>query len=348
MVREAINKLVEGEDLTRAEAEAAMNAIMTGEATPAQVGSFLTALRVKGETVEEIAGFAQVMRSKVNRVQIPAGLNRTVVDVVGTGGDGQCTFNISTSAAFVVAGAGAAVAKHGNRAASSKCGSADVLEALGVNINLTSEQVSACIEAAGFGFMFAPLFHPSMKYAAPVRREIGIRTVFNILGPLTNPAGVNRQLIGVPGEQVAMKIAQALAQLGTEHALVIHSHDGLDELSIAAENHVYEVKKDGTVKEYTLKPEDVGLSRAPKETMLGGTAQENAAITMRVLEGEKGAQRDTVLLNAAAALVAADMATDFRQGIEQAIAAIDNGSAIEVLKKLAKVSQSFQPIMAVK
>jgi anthranilate phosphoribosyltransferase len=316
MVREAISKLVEGGDLTREEAVAAMNAIMTGEATPAQVGSFLTALRIKGETVEEIAGFAQVMRAKVSKVTVPSGINRPVVDVVGTGGDGQHTFNLSTTAAFVVAGAGVVVAKHGNRAASSRCGSADVLEALGVNINLTAEQVAVCLQETGFGFMFAALFHPSMKYAAPVRREIGIRTVFNLLGPLTNPAGVNRQLIGVPGEKVAAKIAKAVAHLETEHALVVHSHDGLDELSIAAENHVFEVRKDGQVKEYTLSPEDAGLTRAAKEVMAGGTAQENAVITRRVLEGEKSPQRDVVLLNAAAALVVADIAPDFKSGVE--------------------------------
>jgi anthranilate phosphoribosyltransferase len=348
MVREAISKVVEGGDLTREEAVAAMNSIMTGEATPAQVASFLTALRLKGETVEEIAGFAQVMRSKVNRVIVPAGINRPVVDVVGTGGDGQHTFNISTTAAFVVAGAGAVVAKHGNRAASSKCGSADVLEALGININLTAEQVATCLQEAGFGFMFAPLFHPSMKYAAPVRREIGIRTVFNILGPLTNPAGVSHQLIGVPGERIAAKIAQAVDRLETEHALVVHSHDGLDELSIAAENHIFEVKQNGKIKEYTLSPEDVGLTRARKEVMAGGTAQENAAITLRILEGEKSPQRDVVLLNSAAALVAVDLAADFQEGIERAQTALDNRAAMAVLKNLQKISQSFQLTTGVK
>lgn len=342
MIREAIAKLVNHQALSREEAAQAMEELMTGEATSAQMGSFLTALRMKGETVEELAGLAQVMRDKATHVRIPADLGRPVVDTCGTGGDGANTFNISTTAAFVVAGAGAVVAKHGNRAASSRCGSADVLEALGVNINLKPEEVTACLEEAGIGFMFAPLFHPSMKYAGPVRREIGIRNVFNILGPLTNPAGARRQVLGVPGGELASKLAEALQQLGSEHALVVHSSDGLDEISIAAESYIYEVKSGGEVKKHVVIPEDFGLARAPAEVMRGGDADDNRAITMQVLEGEKIPQRDVTLLNAAAALVAAGLAPGMKEGVEQAAASIDSGAACERLQVLVEVSNRFK------
>jgi anthranilate phosphoribosyltransferase len=341
MIREAIAKLVNGDSLSYEEAAASMEMIMTGEATPAQVGSFLTALRMKGESVDEVAGLAQVMREKATVVHPPATLNRPLVDVVGTGGDGKHTFNISTTAAFVIAGAGAAVAKHGNRAASSRCGSADVLEALGVNINLKPEQVAACIEKAGIGFMFAPLFHPSMKYAGPVRREIGIRTVFNILGPLTNPARVRRQLLGVPDPTIAAKMAAVLKRLGCDHAIVACSSDGMDEISIAASSHLYEVRADGNVHEQVIKPEDFGFKRAELDTMVGGTAEQNREITLRILQGEKGAQRDVVLLNAAAALMAADLAGDMWQGIKMSAQSIDSGAAYASLNSLVAVSQSF-------
>ncbi len=342
MIREAIAKLVNREALSREEAAAAMEEIMTGEATPAQVGSFLTALRMKGETVEEVAGLAQVMRAKATHVTIPPNLNRPVVDTCGTGGDGANTFNISTTAAFVVAGAGAVVAKHGNRAASSRCGSADVLEALGVNISLKPEQVTICLEEAGIGFMFAPLFHPSMKYAGPVRREIGIRNVFNILGPLTNPAGAKRQVLGVPGADIAAKLAAALQELGSEHALVVHSADGLDEISIAAESYIYEVRSGEAMRQHVIMPEDFGISRAPLSTMAGGDAAENREITLRILQGEKSAQRDVILLNAAAALVAAGLALDLKAGVEQAAESIDSGAALERLQTLVKVSNQFK------
>ncbi|MEI6044509.1 MAG: anthranilate phosphoribosyltransferase [Chloroflexota bacterium] len=338
MIKEAIAKLVNHEALSREEAAAAMEEIMTGEATPAQVGSFLTALRMKGETVEEVTGLAQVMRGKATHVTIPSDLGRPVVDTCGTGGDGANTFNISTTTAFVVAGAGAIVAKHGNRAASSRCGSADVLEALGVNINLKPEEVTTCLREASIGFMFAPLFHPSMKYAGPVRREIGIRNVFNILGPLTNPAGARRQVLGVPNAELAVKLAATLQQLGSQHILVVHSADGLDEISIAAESYIYEVKEGETLTKQVIAPEDFGMERASAEVMRGGNAQENCTITLKVLEGEKTPQRNVVLLNAAAALVAAGLALSLKEGVEQAAAAIDSGAARQRLTDLVRVS----------
>jgi len=358
MIREAIVKLVKGESLEQDEAALAMDEIMTGEATQAQVGAFLTALRIKGETVQEIAGLAQVMRDKATRVMWPEdlGVDAPVVDTCGTGGDGSNTFNISTTAAFVVAGAGAIVAKHGNRAASSRCGSADVLESLGVKIDLKPEGVTNCLREAHIGFMFAPSFHPSMKYAGPVRREIGIRTVFNILGPLTNPARAQRQVVGVPDAALAPKIAAALKLLGSTHALVVHSQDGLDEISISAPTIIYEVKSEVSTQQMRehpaafykrdeveivkrlVGPEDVGLTRAPYAAMAGGSVEENKAITLKVLEGTSGPQRDVVLLNSAAALVAAGIAFDLRQGIEQAARSIDSGEAMRRLKALVAVS----------
>ncbi len=342
MIREAISKLVNGDHLTRVEAAAAMEEIMEGEASPSQIGAFLTALRIKGETIDEVAGLAEVMRAKATQVEIPADLGRPVVDTCGTGGDGSNTFNISTTTAFVVAGAGAVVAKHGNRAASSRCGSADVLEALGVNINLKPEQVVTCLQEASIGFMFAPLFHPSMKYAGPVRREIGIRTVFNILGPLTNPAGARRQVLGVPNQALAAKIAAVSRELGSQHTLVVTSSDGLDEISICGETYIYEVTADQSViKERIVKPEDFGMKRQPGEVLRGGSAQDNRAITLEVLQGELAPQRDIVLLNAAAALLASGLASDLHAGVALAAEAIDSGKALQRLKDLVRVSQSF-------
>jgi anthranilate phosphoribosyltransferase len=342
MIKEAIAKLVKGQNLSQEEATATMQEIMEGEATSAQIGSFLTALHIKGESIEEIAGLAAVMRSKASPVELPVGLKQAVVDIVGTGGDGSNSFNISTTAAFVAAGAGAVVAKHGNRAASSRCGSADVLEALGVNLNLKPEQVTTCLAEAGMGFMFAPLFHPSMKHAGPVRREIAIRTVFNILGPMTNPAGAQRYVMGVPSRELAAKMAGVMQHLGSEHALVVHSADGLDEISIAAETYVYEVKAGNKdVRELVIQPEDFGIARQPIEVMKGGSAEENKAITLKVLEGVRCPQRDVVLLNAAAALVVSDLATDWKEGVEKAIASIDSGAARRRLDALVRVSQSF-------
>ena len=292
MIREAITTLVSGNSLTTAEAAQVMEEIMEGEVTPTQFGAFVTALRLKGETVDEIVGLARRMRAKA----IPVTIAEPVVDTCGTGGDGSHTFNISTTTAFVAAGARLKIAKHGNRAISSQCGSADVLEALGVKIELNAEQVQRCLQEVGIGFMFAPAFHPAMKYAATPRREIGIRTVFNILGPLTSPAGARAQLLGVADEALVEKLALALQGLGCEHALVVHGEDGLDEITITIETQVCELK-DGGIKSYTISPEDFGLSRANPDSLKGGTLDENATMLRSILAGTPGSQRDTVLMN---------------------------------------------------
>ena len=336
MIRDAIEKAVAGTDLTRDEAAAVMEEIMTGQATPAQFGALVTALRLKGETVPEIAGFASVMR----RLATAVDAGRPVVDTCGTGGDGSGTFNISTTAAFVAAGAGATVAKHGNRSMTSKCGSADVLEALGVNISLNAAQVKTCLEEAGIGFMFAQLFHPAMKFAAGPRREIGIRTVFNILGPLTNPAGAHAQVLGVPSPALVQRLAEALALLGSHHALVVHGDDGVDEISICAASRVSEVR-DGEIRSYAVAPEDFGFRRAAHDDVRGGDAAANAAMTRAILAGQDGPPREVVLLNAAAALVAGDLADGLGDGVKLAARAIDSGAAAERLERLARVSQRF-------
>ena len=339
MIREAIDAIVnQGRDLSEEEAAAAMHEIMSGEATPAQIGAFLIALRMKGETVEEIAGMARVMRQHALRVDVEGAL----LDTCGTGGDGQGTFNVSTAAAFVAAGAGARVAKHGNRAMSSACGSADVLEALGAKIDLGPEQVAQCIRQAGFGFMFAQLFHPAMRHAATPRREIGVRTVFNILGPLTNPAGAQAQVLGVARPELAPKMAAVLQRLGCQHALVVHGQDGLDEISLSGPSTVHEVQADG-IRQYTVSPEEVGLRRAPLETVRGGSPQENAAALRAVLGEERGPLRDMVVLNAAAALVAADLAADLREGVRLAQEAIDSGAARQRLEQFIELTRSFGP-----
>lgn len=336
MIREALEALVARRDLSEAEAAAVMEEIMEGQATPALLGAFLVALRMKGETAEEVAGFARTMRAKALRVE-PPGL---VVDTCGTGGDGQGTFNISTAAAFVVAGAGLAVAKHGNRAASSKCGSADVLEAAGVKIELTPEQVRACLEEVGIGFMFAPAFHPAMRHAAPTRRELGVATVFNILGPLCNPAGARHQVLGVARPGLVDVISEALLRLGAAHVLVVHSQDGVDELTLSAPSVVSELR-DGELRRYRVEPETLGLAKAPLSALRGGSAEENAAALRRVLQGEAGPLRDVVLLNAAAGLVAGDCAADLREGLELARASVDSGAALAKLEGLIRVSQRF-------
>lgn len=325
-----LRQVAEGKDLTEAQAEAAMTLMMTGEATPAQVAAFLMALRIKGETVEEITGAARVMRERATRIHHSRPL---VVDTCGTGGDGSHTFNISTTAAFVVAGAGVAVAKHGNRAATSLTGSADVLEALGVNLDLTPAQVGRCIDEVGIGFLYAPALHTSMKHVAPVRREIGLRNIFNLLGPLTNPAMAQAQLMGVYDPNLTEPLARVLGNLGVRHALVVHGTDGVDEISISAPTVVSEMW-DGFVHTYRVVPEDVGLSRAPREYIRGGTREENARITEAVLGGEPGPRRDVVLLNAAAALLAADRVRTLREGVELAAQSIDSGEAGRVLERL--------------
>ena len=334
MIREAIDIVVSGHSLTREQATEVMQEIMEGESTPAQLGAFLTGLRLKGESTEEIAGMASVMREKALRVETEGPL----LDVVGTGGDGKNTFNISTASAFVAAGCGARVAKHGNRAASSSCGAADVLEALGVKVELSPEGVAQCVEQAGMGFMFAPAFHPSMRYAGPVRREIGIRTVFNILGPLTNPAGAQCMLLGVAYEQLGGLMAEALRLLDVQHALVVHGADGMDEITLAGPSSVWEVKG-GQVSGWTIEVADTGLPSASTDELHGGTAQENAKTMRRLFQGEHGPIRDAVLLNSGAALVAADKVSDLRSGIAMAAEAIDNGAALARVEALVEVSQ---------
>ena len=334
MIREAIDIVVAGHSLNREQATEVMQEIMEGEATPAQLGAFLTALRLKGESTEEIAGMAAVMREKALRVNAQGPL----LDVVGTGGDGKNTFNISTASAFVAAACGAKVAKHGNRAASSSCGAADVLEALGVRIDLTPEGVEQCIEKAGMGFMLAQAFHPSMRYAAPVRREIGIRTIFNILGPLTNPARAQCMLLGVAYPQLGEFMAEALQLLEIRHALVVHGEDGMDEITLSGSSQVWEVRQ-GEVRNWTINVADTGLPHADTEDLKGGSAEENAATMRRLFQGEGGPIRDAVLLNSGAALLAAELAGDLREGIAMAAQAIDTGAALERVDALVEVSQ---------
>jgi len=333
MIKEAIGNLVSGNSLTMEEASSVMREIMAGEATQAQLGAFLVALRLKGETPEEVAGFASVMREKSLRVS----LSGPLIDIVGTGGDGCNTFNISTTSAFVAAGAGLKVAKHGNRAMSSRCGSADVLEELGVRIDLTPQQVQQCVENVGIGFMFAQSFHPAMKYAASPRREIGIRTVFNILGPLTNPAGAQYQVIGVPNEEIGDKIALALCHLNIKRALVVHGLNGIDELSISGASSVWEVNSNSAVSHYFIAPEDVGLESAPPETVKGGAPAQNADILRSILSGAKSPARDVVLLNAAAGIYVGGLA---KQAVGLARQSIDNGRAAEKLDRLVNFSRA--------
>ncbi len=334
---EAIGKLVRGQSLTEAEASEAMELIMKGEATPVQIAGFVIALRVKGESAEEIAGMARTARAFATPIEIdPDGL----VDTCGTGGDALGTFNISTLSGIVAAACGARVAKHGNRAASSQCGSADVLEALGVRIDLGPEGVARCIAETGIGFLFAPVFHPSFRYAAVPRRELGVRTVFNVLGPICNPAGALRQALGVADEALAGRMADVLLRLGVAHALVFHGSDGMDELTTTGPSRVIEVAG-GERREYVLEPGQLGLQVAPLEAMRGGGPAENATIARQVLEGAKGPRREVVLLNAAAALRVAGLASEFKDGIGLAADAIDSGRAGEVLQRWAKASQAM-------
>ncbi|UCD08673.1 MAG: anthranilate phosphoribosyltransferase [Dehalococcoidales bacterium] len=336
MIKEAISMLVDGKSMNTEEAAQVMEEIMTGEVTPAQFGAFVTALRLKGETVEEITGLARTMRNHSLKVEI----TDPVTDVVGTGGDGCNTFNISTTVAFVVAGAGVKIAKHGNRAASSLCGAADVLEALGVKIDLTPEQVKQCLEEVGIGFMFAAAFHPAMKYAGPPRREIGIRTVFNILGPLTNPANAGTYLLGVADSSLVETMAKVLQSLGCKHALVVHGEDGLDEITITANTRVCEVTG-SEIKNYEISPEGLGFTRAGMDSLKGGTSEENAALLKDILRGKHGPQRDIVLMNAAAALVAGRKAFTLKQGVEIATESIDSGKAAAKLDSLVNLTSSF-------
>ena len=335
-IREAIEKLVNRVNLSEADTVDVMNQIMTGEATPLQVASFLTALRMKGETVEEITGAARVMREKAHRVNVGG---KTVLDTCGTGGDQKGTFNISTTAAFVVAGAGVDVAKHGNRSVSSLSGSADVLGALGVKVDAPKERVEQCIAKIGIGFLFAPLLHEAMKYAVGPRRDIGIRTIFNILGPLTNPAMASYQLIGIYSGELVATIANVLKNLGSVRAMVVHGLEGLDEISLCGPTQVAELR-DGQVKEYVLEPEKVGLKRCKLEDLHGGSAEQSALIVKAVLAGEKGPARDVVLLNSGAALYVSGKATSVQDGIALAAASIDSGKARQKLEQLVELTNA--------
>ena len=330
MIVETIGRLVEGKDLTEEEASCAMEQIMQGEATPAQIAAFITALRMKGETVEEIAGCAGAMRQHATYI---ASFSPITVDTCGTGGDGGKTFNISTTAAFAVAGAGVPVAKHGNRSVSSRCGSADLLRALGVEVEINKERMEGCLREVGMGFLFAPLLHPAMKYALAPRREIGIRTIFNILGPLTNPAQVKAQVIGVFRADLTVKLAHVLGKMGSRHALLVHGMDGLDEITTTAPTQVSEWRNGG-VQTFLWEPEAMGIRRADPKELAGGTPEENAQITLKILQGERGPKRDIVLLNAAAALIVAGKVKDLREGMKIAAEAIDSSSALRKLEAL--------------
>jgi anthranilate phosphoribosyltransferase len=350
VIIEAIRALVERRDLTRLEAAAAMEAIMSGGATGAQVAAFLTALRMKGETVDELVGFAEVMRLKVARVrthsEVEAALTGTdremLIDTCGTGGDASGTFNVSTATAFVVAGVGVKVAKHGNRSVSSLCGSADVVETLGINLDLAPPKVAQCVDEVGIGFLYAPLLHTAMKHVMPARREMGIRTVFNMLGPLTNPAGANAQVIGVYARGLVEPLARVLAELGTIRAFVVHGADGLDEISTTGDSSIAEVRE-GVVRTATVRPEDFGVSRAAIGDLQGGDREENAEIIRRILGGEPGPKRDIVVVNAAAALVAGSRARDFKEGAQVAAQSIDSGAAMGKLRALVELSQRLAP-----
>jgi anthranilate phosphoribosyltransferase len=329
-VQQAIAKVIEGGHLNREEAREVMSVIMEGAATPAQIGSLVTALRMKGETVDEITGFAETMRAKSNRVRTR---QKQLLDIVGTGGDGAGTFNISTASALVLAAGGIRVAKHGNRAASGKCGSADVLEALGVNIQLDGEQAARCLDAVGICFMFSQLYHQSMKHAAGPRRELGVRTVFNLLGPLTNPAGADLQLVGIYDKEKTEVIARVLKALGTERAMVVCSLDGLDEISISAPTRVSELK-DGEIRTYEITPDELGLRTGFLQDVVGGDPGENAEIIRSIFRGERGPRRDIVLANAGACFYMTGRCSTLQEGVKLAGATIDSRQAYDKLQQL--------------
>jgi anthranilate phosphoribosyltransferase len=346
-ITEAIKKAVDKVDLTSEEAESVLEQIMTGESTDAQIASLLTALRMKGETVDELAGFARVMRRKAAAVnpisRASASIGGTgreaLIDTCGTGGDVSGTFNVSTATAFVVAGGGVRVAKHGNRSVSSRCGSADVVEELGVKIDLAPERIAECIDEVGIGFLHAPLLHGAMKHVAPVRKQLGIRTIFNMLGPITNPAGANAQLIGVYAPHLTEVLARVLASLGTRRALVVHGSDGMDEITITGSSKVTELRE-GKISTYNVTPEECGLARAALKDILGGTAEENAQIIRGVLDGDGGPRRDIVALNAAAAFVASSKAGSMLEGVRMARESIDSGTAAKKLDALIRFTNA--------
>lgn len=333
MINDTIGKIVERKDLTQEEAAQAMEEIMSGKASPAQISAFIVSLRMKGETADEITGCAEIMRRHALKIKV----DKNALDTCGTGGDCAHTFNISTVSAFVAAGAGAVVAKHGNKSVSSKCGSADLLTELGVNINIEPKKVEECIAKIGIGFLFAPLLHSAMKYAAPVRKEIGIRTIFNILGPLTNPAGARYQLLGVYDEKLLTMMAQVLGNLGAIHALIVRGEDGLDEVTTTSDTKIAEFK-DGKIKNYHINPKDFGIAKASLDDLKGGDAKQNAKIALDVLNGKKGSQRDIVLLNAGCALYAALLAKDIKEGIKKAEDSIDSKKALKKLEALKEIT----------
>lgn len=340
-ITDAIKKVVDRNDLAAAEAESVLEQIMTGQCTDVQIASLLTALRMKGETIAELTGFACVMRRKAAavrpRTSVSADIAGTereaLIDTCGTGGDVSGSFNVSTATAFVVAGAGVRVAKHGNRSVSSQCGSADVIEALGVKIELPPARIAQCVDEVGIGFLHAPLLHEAMKYVAPARKQMGIRTIFNLLGPLTNPAGANAQVIGVYAGHLTELLARVLGELGSARALVVHGSDGLDEITITGESKVTELRN-GETSTYAVVPEDFGLARATLAEIQGGDARQNSRIILDVLGAERGPRRDIVLLNSAAALLASSRASDLREGVAIAAESIDSGKALQKLKQL--------------
>lgn len=336
MIKEAIKKILAKSDLTQGEAEGVMSEIMSGAATPAQIAGFLVALSAKGESISEIVGSVKAIRAMAAKVNLKA---TPIVDTCGTGGDNSGTFNISTCSTFVVAGAGLTVAKHGNRSVSSKCGSADVFEALGVKIDIPPGKVEECINEVGMGFMFAPNFHPAMKYALAPRKEIGVRTIFNILGPLCNPAGATAQVIGVFDEKLTEMMAEVLLQLGVERALVVHGMDGVDEISLSGHTKISELKA-GKVNTYFVEPRDFGLQSVSANELLGGDAKYNANIITEILDGKKGAKRDVVLANSAAAIIAGGKAKSFSEAVRIAATSIDSGKAKEKLNKLKEFTNA--------
>jgi len=336
-MQQAIKAVTEQRDLSQDDMTDVMRLIMTGEASQAQIGGFLIGLRMKGETVEEITAAAAVMRELATRVDVKAA---NLVDTCGTGGDASGAFNISTTSAFVVAAAGAHVAKHGNRSISSKSGSADVLEAAGVKLDISAEQVARCVNEVGVGFMFAPLHHSAMKHAIGPRREMGVRTIFNVLGPLTNPAGAPNQVLGVFADNLLEPLAQVLARLGSQHVLVVHSEDGMDEISISAPTRIAELK-DGQINSYHIEPEQFGLQRAPVQSIVVAGPEQSLAMMQSVLKGEKGAARDIVVLNAGAAIYASGVAPSLNEGIQQAQNVIDDGTALGKLDALVALTNGF-------
>lgn len=349
MIKEMISKVVKMEDLTQAEMESVMDQIMSGKATDAQIGAFITALRLKGETVDELTGAAKIMRDKATKICVNNTVNldrdeinldeETILDIVGTGGDGTKTFNVSTTTAFVAAGGGAKVAKHGNRAVSSLCGSADVLENLGVRLDISTSDVEKAVNEIGIGFLFAPAFHGAMKYAAGPRREIGIRSIFNLLGPITNPAGASVQVLGVYDQSLTDKIAHVLRKLGAQEVYVVCGEGTFDEISICSPTRVSHLKE-SKVETFTMTPEQYGFERASLSDIVGGDAKKNADIVRKILEGEKGPKRDMVLLNAAAAFLVASLCNDFKEGIRIAEESIDSGRAKEKLDQLVEFTQN--------